>query len=294
MIPIRNFPYTDYHDLNLDFLLRQIQIFEADLEELKRRVKALEDWRIDIVEPDLLTIKGDIVNIKANIISLGDRITTVEGNTTILKNNSKTYVIYYNGNEYVIKQGSISGPEVTDFDTFIEDIRGASTSTYGNKIVNLLIGSVTGPYYRCEYSYLNGVLSVTSVEYNEYFRRWMDIKTHLFTIDSTGIIDHTIVSNDGFTNDVQLLLIQDLDEAQSTYIPSIAADYPYYLRIPNARVTPNTIIDIYIVNGETFNDVSDFLCDYVATGNEYFDIFMKSNVMPVAAPIRLNYVLTGE
>lgn len=80
MIPIRRYPYTDLHDLNLDFLLRQYSEYEDDIDDLKKRVKILEDWRI-IIDDDITTIKGDITTIKGDIITIKRDI--VDINTTL-------------------------------------------------------------------------------------------------------------------------------------------------------------------------------------------------------------------
>lgn len=37
------FPYTDFHELNLDWVLEQITLMQQEIEELKARVQALED-----------------------------------------------------------------------------------------------------------------------------------------------------------------------------------------------------------------------------------------------------------
>lgn len=75
--PVRAFPYSDYHDLNLDFLLEQIRLVLVDLEELKRRVKALEDWKI-IIESDIVDIKATITLIQGDITIIKTRINNLE------------------------------------------------------------------------------------------------------------------------------------------------------------------------------------------------------------------------
>ena len=84
MIPIRRYPYTDFHDLNLDYLLRQIAEFEEDLEALKRRVTALEGWKV-IIDGDITTIKGDIVTIKGDIIDIKGDIVDIKGDIVDIK-----------------------------------------------------------------------------------------------------------------------------------------------------------------------------------------------------------------
>ena len=84
MIPIRRYPYTDFHDLNLDFLLRQFSQYEDDIDDLKKRVKILEDWRI-IIDGDITTIKGDINTIKGDIITIKGDIVDIKGDITTIK-----------------------------------------------------------------------------------------------------------------------------------------------------------------------------------------------------------------
>lgn len=84
MIPIRRYPYTDFHDLNLDYLLRQIAEFEEDLEALKRRVTALEGWKV-IIDGDITTIKGDILTIKGDIVNIKGDIVTIKGDIVDIK-----------------------------------------------------------------------------------------------------------------------------------------------------------------------------------------------------------------
>lgn len=99
MIPIRRYPYTDFHDLNLDFLLRQYSEYEDDIDDLKKRVKILEDWRtiidgdITIMKGDIVTIKGDIVNIKGDITTIKGDIVTI--NTTLGDHTTKIRNLVY-------------------------------------------------------------------------------------------------------------------------------------------------------------------------------------------------------
>lgn len=86
MIPIRNFPYSDYHDLNLDFLLKQFQQYELDIEELKRRVKALEDWR-EIIDPVINNLSSRVTTIEGNITNIFNRLGIVENDIVNIKSN---------------------------------------------------------------------------------------------------------------------------------------------------------------------------------------------------------------
>lgn len=99
--PCRLYPYTDYHDLNLDFLLEQIRLVIIDIEDLKRRVKALEDWK-EIIEGDIINIKANIRIIEGDITIIKNRIGNIEEDISEigiirLYDNGVTPVIYVNG-----------------------------------------------------------------------------------------------------------------------------------------------------------------------------------------------------
>ena len=42
-IPINEYPYTDQHELNLDYVLRELQRMQAEIDELKERIETLEN-----------------------------------------------------------------------------------------------------------------------------------------------------------------------------------------------------------------------------------------------------------
>lgn len=42
-IPINEYPYTDIHELNLDYILHELQRMQAEIDELKERVETLEN-----------------------------------------------------------------------------------------------------------------------------------------------------------------------------------------------------------------------------------------------------------
>lgn len=42
-IPVNEYPYTDIHELNLDYILAEMQAMAEEIESLKERVTALEN-----------------------------------------------------------------------------------------------------------------------------------------------------------------------------------------------------------------------------------------------------------
>ena len=295
-IPIRNFPYTDYHDLNLDFLLRQFQAYELDIEELKRRVKALEDWRTNEVDPDIHNIKLDIIDIKGDIVIIKNRLDIVEGNITTLSNNiTDYYIIKVNDSTYEVRKGTYNGPLITDFTDFINDLKGSSSSTLGDKSCRLYLYDAPEGLYNCSYCIYDNLLYVRTFGNFSgnrrlvYFDKYNFIVTaSTFTVNpnGTGICE-------GFLNTVGYLNITDEDTFNATDITALSTDYPYYVRktINNLNVDLNCIIDVYIRDGEYFDQISDYVCEYIRTGHNYIDIFVKSNTLPVA-DISLQYTIT--
>ena len=83
------FPYTNFHDLNLDWILKQIkEIAEAEnaqnenIEELEKRVQANEEW-INNYNPNLIqsTVRQYIESILATMI--------------FVEINDEGYIVYY-------------------------------------------------------------------------------------------------------------------------------------------------------------------------------------------------------
>ena len=50
------YPYTDAHELNLDWVIKIVKWCEAKVKEFMDRVIVLEDWRSDIVDPFITAI----------------------------------------------------------------------------------------------------------------------------------------------------------------------------------------------------------------------------------------------
>ena len=296
MIPTRQFCYTDYHDLNLDFLLRQFQAYELDIEELKRRVKALEDWRTNEVDPDIHNIKLDIIDIKGDVVNIKSRLNIVEGNITTLSNNiTDYYIIKIDASTYEVRKGTYNGTLITDFSDFINDLKGASTSTLGDKSCRLYLYDPSEGLYDCTYCIYDNKLYVRTFGNFSgnrrlvYFDKYtFNVTTSSFTINSngTGICE-------GFLNSVGYINITDADTFNANDITALSTDYPYYIRktINNLNIHQNCVVDIYIRDGEYFDQISDYVCEYVRTGDNYIDIFVKLNTLPIP-DISLQYTIT--
>ena len=74
--PTHGFPYTDYHDNNLDFLLSKYQGIVDDIDQLKSRVTSTES--------DITALITRMTAAEGNITSLRSRMTTAEGNISSL------------------------------------------------------------------------------------------------------------------------------------------------------------------------------------------------------------------
>lgn len=79
-----HFPYTNFHELNLDWLLKMIHTLELRLDAAEARLDAAEA-RLDLIEADIADIRAEIVTIKSRITSLEGRMTAVENRVTALE-----------------------------------------------------------------------------------------------------------------------------------------------------------------------------------------------------------------
>lgn len=293
MIPIRNFPYTDYHDLNLDFILRQFQQYEIDIDELKRRVKALEDWRIDVVEPDLVTIKADIRDIKGDIISLGDRITTNTSYINTLANNVKTYYISVDHDQNItVREGNPDTGTIID----IKNDDNAKRS-FINRFVSVLSdkGEINDKVYMhtpedLSYQYTECIIDVNTLSKNVniYGRKVLDNainEVNLSVPYSTSVVAHW--SYFGIRSSKKSFWL-DTDYWQS----SGDATYPYKYEV-NAvgmSINDNSQIDVYFTSLSDFETYSSILSEYVENNGNKAVIYAKS--IP-ANNIQVNIIVTG-
>lgn len=75
MFPVNLFPYTNFHDLNLDWILNKIKEFEEEIKNIS-------------VPEDLL---NDVSNLKTTVNSLQNSVTELT-NLLVITNENVTYL----------------------------------------------------------------------------------------------------------------------------------------------------------------------------------------------------------
>lgn len=75
------YPYTNFEQLNLDYILNETAKFSRRVEELEKTVTDHEG-RITTIEGDITTIEADIIEIKSDIVYLETRMTSAESSIT--------------------------------------------------------------------------------------------------------------------------------------------------------------------------------------------------------------------
>lgn len=79
-----HFPYTNFHELNLDWVLRQIHTLETRMDAAEARLDAAEA-RLDTVESEIEAIQAEIVLIRDRLTALEGRATALEDRCTALE-----------------------------------------------------------------------------------------------------------------------------------------------------------------------------------------------------------------
>lgn len=292
MIPIRNFPYTDYHDLNLDFLLRQFQIYEVDIEELKRRVKTLEDWRTDTVDPDLHDIKLTIIDIQGDIRNLGDRLTIVEGDVTInkthiqnLKDNSFVVWVKYTSTPSAIefRKGAADGEIITDLYNVIKAAKCANNPSYGYNNVRFIVAEqvndkvMSADYYIDIPSGHPDTFRVYLFYTTHMYRKSINMMTLYFEVDNTNTVS-SITSTGTAGNLVQNfgdITFSDSDTFESNTDPATSTEYPYYVEktYHDTLLFASSIMEAYFLDFADMLTYSEIISDYIETGNQFFRVY---------------------
>ena len=80
-----HFPYTNFHELNLDWVLRQIHALETRMDAAEARLDAAEA-RLDVVEGEIEAIQAELIVIRDRITALEGRASALEGRCAALEN----------------------------------------------------------------------------------------------------------------------------------------------------------------------------------------------------------------
>lgn len=79
-----HFPYVNFHELNVDWILRKLKSLEQRMDAAEARLDAAEA-RLDVIEADIIDIRAEIVQIKNRLTSLENRCTALEGRCSDLE-----------------------------------------------------------------------------------------------------------------------------------------------------------------------------------------------------------------
>lgn len=279
-IPIRNYPYTDYHDLNLDFLLRNWTIFQADLEELKRRVKALEDWR-ETAEPDINTLKNQMVIVIGDIANIKPRLTTVENNVSILAGNCKAFYICEDPNTVkTLREGDpLTGSiiDLTDPDTlsaFVSRLRSSLSS----------VGQINDRYFY--YKIAAGTIIELTVDNelnnDEFIFKGVQIPVRklLYSVTAYKInaVTGDITSVGGYGGGLNKLVasISATDDPDDyVYDSSEYPEYPYKFIIDSPVTNYNNEVRAHFWRSSDYEDFSDIVSGWIKVSNGSITLYFS-------------------
>lgn len=279
-IPIRNYPYTDYHDLNLDFLLRNWAIFQADLEELKRRVKALEDWR-ETAEPDINTLKSQMLIVIGDIANIKSRLTLVENEVSVLAGNCKSFYICEDPYSVVtLREGDpLTGNiiDLTDPDTlsaFVSRLR-SSLSSYGQ---------INDRYFYYKIS-AGTILELTvdnQLNNDEFIFKSVQIPVRklLYSVTAykinavTGDIT-SIIGYGGGLNKLIGSVSATNDPDDYVYDSSEYPEYPYKFIIDSPETNYNNEVRAHFWRSSDYEDFSDIVSGWIKVSNGSITLYFS-------------------
>lgn len=119
-IPINQYPYTNLHEINLDWVLSHMKQFEDDISNLKTRMITAESnitnlqgrmstaenyitnlqGRMSTAEDYIDNLRGRMTTAESNITNLQGRMSTAEGKITNLENKT-SYILQSNIDYYI-------------------------------------------------------------------------------------------------------------------------------------------------------------------------------------------------
>ena len=303
MIPTRKFPYTDFHDLNLDWILEKFNSYELDFEDLKRRIKILEDWR-EVIDDWREIIDIDIANIKFQINALKDDtlnlyITTTQGSPGMTG----------------IKIGSIESDYITIDADFVNEIirRIRNESEFGNNTINVYEYNLR-PVHEGSKNYRRLNIRIIRVPGSSN-KRYLLFETLERFYNTTGFsgnrlsyfcyrIEYEIDADEKATSIVSITNLYD--SHQNCYValhPKILeikttdnfeatgdADYPYRLKHDDTDYTNETSVAVYFATLNDFKTYSGIISEYVQGDYGCFYLYFKE--IP-AADFEMHYIIGG-
>lgn len=284
MIPTRKFPYTDFHDLNLDWLLERFNNYDLDLDDIRRRLTTLEEWKI-VIDADIVNIHNDITNISDNAI---------------------TYYVAFDDSasertNFTLHKGSVDSPALPITPAtaleFLEYVQGEEAETGTNNVNVVFYGRNTEVFYTGSYyidynenvnlgiHFICTFENSTTIRKNTYEKFKISLNVNLVnmtaTFTSTSDFLYTMVSQkqtgtmyrSQFTND------------------SGNAEYPYKGLFANVlNMEEYDQITLYFKSLDDFTNYSNLFASYVEVVGTIVYLYAKQ-IPPV--DIEFDYYIGG-